>query len=68
MTSDTKDFPASDTPPPTALGHALTRDDARLEDLGYKPELKRTFTKLETFGGGSQLTRTDIKLHSVSWV
>lgn len=29
----------------------LTRDDARLEDLGYKPELKRNFSKLETFGG-----------------
>jgi hypothetical protein len=29
----------------------LTRDDARLEDLGYRPELKRNFSKLETFGG-----------------
>ncbi|KLT42467.1 amino acid transporter [Cutaneotrichosporon oleaginosum] len=28
----------------------MTRDDARLEDLGYKPELKRNFSKFETFG------------------
>ncbi|TXT04323.1 hypothetical protein VHUM_04210 [Vanrija humicola] len=28
----------------------LTRDDARLEDLGYKPELKRAFSRLEVFG------------------
>ncbi|KAL7420678.1 polyamine transporter tpo5 [Cryptotrichosporon argae] len=27
-----------------------TRDDTRLEDLGYRPELKRSFSKLETFG------------------
>ncbi|WVR04519.1 hypothetical protein IAU60_001523 [Kwoniella sp. DSM 27419] len=26
------------------------RDDARLEDLGYRPELKRAFTSWETFG------------------
>ncbi|KAK4688183.1 choline transport protein, partial [Tremellales sp. Uapishka_1] len=25
-------------------------EDARLEDLGYKPELKRAFSRLETFG------------------
>lgn len=34
-----------------AMGGNMTRDDARLEDLGYKPELKRNFSKLETFGG-----------------
>jgi hypothetical protein len=28
----------------------LTKDDACLEDLGYRPELKRNFSKLETFG------------------
>lgn len=32
-------------------GGTMTRDDARLEDLGYKPELKRNFSKFETFGG-----------------
>ncbi|WRT64901.1 uncharacterized protein IL334_001840 [Kwoniella shivajii] len=26
------------------------RDDARLEDLGYRPELKRAFSAWETFG------------------
>ncbi|GMK58120.1 hypothetical protein CspeluHIS016_0501520 [Cutaneotrichosporon spelunceum] len=31
-------------------GGTMTRDDARLEDLGYKPELKRAFSKFETFG------------------
>ncbi|BEI97866.1 hypothetical protein CcaverHIS631_0301650 [Cutaneotrichosporon cavernicola] len=31
-------------------GGTMTRDDARLEDLGYKPELKRNFSKFETFG------------------
>ena len=25
-------------------------DDVRLEGLGYKPELKRNFSRLETFG------------------
>ncbi|KAL1413749.1 polyamine transporter tpo5 [Vanrija albida] len=30
--------------------HYLTRDDVALEGLGYKPELKRSFSKLETFG------------------
>lgn len=33
------------------MGGTMTRDDARLEDLGYKPELKRNFSKFETFGG-----------------
>lgn len=33
----------------------LTRDDARLEDLGYRPELKRNFSKLETFGGKCEI-------------
>lgn len=28
----------------------VTREDARLEDLGYKPELKRAFSNLEVFG------------------
>lgn len=28
----------------------LTRDDAALEGLGYRPELKRNFSSLETFG------------------
>jgi hypothetical protein len=28
----------------------LTKDDVCLEDLGYRPELKRNFSKLETFG------------------
>lgn len=28
----------------------LTRDDIGLEGLGYRPELKRNFSKLETFG------------------
>lgn len=26
------------------------RDDARLTDLGYRPELRRNFSSLETFG------------------
>ena len=26
------------------------RDDARLSDLGYKPELRRNFSNFETFG------------------
>lgn len=28
----------------------LTRDDAALEGLGYRPELKRNFSSMETFG------------------
>ncbi len=28
----------------------LTKDDMGLEDLGYRPELRRNFSKLETFG------------------
>lgn len=32
------------------LSKHLTRDDLGLEDLGYRPELKRNFSKLETFG------------------
>lgn len=32
------------------LAKHLTRDDLGLEDLGYRPELKRNFSKLETFG------------------
>lgn len=37
--------------PETGKGHAhLTKDDMGLEDLGYRPELKRNFSKLETFG------------------
>lgn len=42
---------SSATPPHLEAGGVnLTRDDARLEDLGYRPELKRNFSKLETFG------------------
>lgn len=44
-------------PPPTdgshaeqAAHHHLTSDDVCLEDLGYRPELKRNFSKMETFG------------------
>ncbi|KAL1407932.1 polyamine transporter tpo5 [Vanrija albida] len=47
----------SDDPPVTPVSATsrrqstiLTKDDARLEDLGYKPELKRAFSKLEVFG------------------
>lgn len=53
MTLDSKqDFSATTTEslqPPHLQN--LTKDDARLEDLGYRPELKRNFSKLETFGG-----------------
>lgn len=54
--SDLKDdtFTSTMSPVPTRRvsdGAHLTRDDARLEDLGYRPELKRNFSKIETFGG-----------------
>jgi hypothetical protein len=57
MRLDSKDdFKATTTTdsspsPPLEDGHNLTRDDARLEDLGYKQELKRNFSRWETFGG-----------------
>lgn len=44
---------SSASPPHLEDAHKLTRDDARLEDLGYRPELKRNFSKMETFGGES---------------
>lgn len=31
-------------------GTASIRDNSRLADLGYRPELKRDFSALETFG------------------
>ena len=31
-------------------GTGSTRDNSRLADLGYRPELKRDFSALETFG------------------
>jgi len=31
-------------------GTGSIRDNSRLADLGYRPELKRNFSSLETFG------------------
>lgn len=31
-------------------GSGSIRDNSRLADLGYRPELKRDFSALETFG------------------
>lgn len=40
----------NDTYPGDDDGTGSIRDNSRLADLGYRPELKRDFSALETFG------------------